>query len=211
MANGIMKTSFIRQLVAALVVASGCMLPGSSAHGQSKPEGADVWDPKLWEEYGFPQGIDRQVRLTMEQHVAFNAFFSSMEKAILHRKNDDDIEGYANIVKVCLTPMPGDDPEWSLRFTVGEIRSFAGTRYAPEIAGLLRPVFLSATTDHSRANIAMTMALLGDKSIIENVLPLLASDDEIVRKLAHRILRKMGYDVPSPWDDKPVIPSPGSR
>lgn len=161
---------------------------------------ADQAIQEKWQSLGFPAGLDRRVRLTDDQVGQLFNFFGMFATASEERR-DDDLKIYVAIMKWGLTPMEGDDVEWGPRFNTPELRMLAGTPYASDIIPLLRPLLQSTThRDTTRVLAAYTMAILGNKDNIEDVLSLLASEKQNVRGVAKKTLKLMGVDLPANFD-----------
>ncbi len=160
-------------------------------------EESSSWHVIEWDSFGFPQNIDRKAPLTEEQSLAMFEFLKRMKRSVSKGSSDEDIQMYFLIMKECLTPRAGDHPDWISSCIDGSIWSFANTRFASEFIPLLKPV-LDDSDESFRVFVAYTLALFGDKSSIDKVLPMVGSENETTRKLALKTLKIMGYDVPVP-------------
>jgi len=155
--------------------------------------------PAGWAALGFPLVMDRTTRVPDDSNSpVYQQWLALLDKIPNAIKTNDDhvLSICADIFRYYLTPSPKTDETWYLA-PLRAIWLFKGTKYAQEMINLAEYHLKNDHDEGLRALVAIHMGTLGDKNHVQDILPLLASKDEIVRKMATKALIMRGYNVPS--------------
>jgi hypothetical protein len=153
----------------------------------------NIDEPKNAVALGLPI-VDRSQPISEEALKRLEKFTDKMVSD-LEKGDETNLDTYADAMKYFMTPPPAANAAWEWQFA-SWIRLFKGTKYAPEMLKLAEHL-LKSPDESIRGVIAWEMGELGDKGHIQEILPLLGSKEETIRKVAAKALLLRGYDYHS--------------